>query len=90
MAYRKTLFETFKGKRMHAEGTWKTTKSEDLLIKGVAVFFCGKRDSGTAVISSGNKSGDHSVSHLSGDILYRNVCGDVWDRIHEGPKRTAG
>ena len=28
-----------KRKQMHAQGSWKATKSEDLLVKGMAVFF---------------------------------------------------
>ena len=39
MAFRKTLFEFQKGKRMHASGSWKTTPGEDVVIKVVAVFF---------------------------------------------------
>ena len=39
MPYRKTLFEMQKGKRMHATGTWKATKKEDLLIKSVGALF---------------------------------------------------
>ena len=39
MSYRKTLFEMKKGKQMHASGTWKTTKKEDLIIKATGLFF---------------------------------------------------
>ena len=39
MRYRKTLFEIQKGRRMHASGTWKATKKEDLLVKSVGLFF---------------------------------------------------
>ena len=39
MNYRKTLFEIQKGRRMHASGTWKATKKEDLLIKSVGPLF---------------------------------------------------
>ena len=39
MAYRKTLFEFRKGREMHAAGTWKATKKEDLIIKSAGLFF---------------------------------------------------
>ena len=39
MAYRKTLFEFRKGREMHASGTWKATKKEDLIIKSAGLFF---------------------------------------------------
>ena len=39
MSYKKTLFEFQKGRQMHAAGTWKATKKEDLIIKLVGLFF---------------------------------------------------
>ncbi len=39
MAFRKTLLERRKGRQMHASGTWKTTRREDLIIKGTGLFF---------------------------------------------------
>ncbi|MBR4462610.1 MAG: hypothetical protein IKS51_08535 [Erysipelotrichaceae bacterium] len=39
MAFRKTLYEVQKGKQTHASGTWKATKTEDLIVKVTAVFF---------------------------------------------------
>ena len=39
MAFRKTLYEFQKGKRMDASGSWKTTPREEVIIKVVAAFF---------------------------------------------------
>lgn len=39
MAFRKTLFEMRKGSEMHASGSWKATKNEDLLIKVIGLVF---------------------------------------------------
>ena len=39
MTFRKTLFEMRKGKQMHASGSWKVTKNEDLIIKVIGLFF---------------------------------------------------
>ena len=36
---RKTLYTWQKGKKMHASGSWKVTRGEQILINTVAVFF---------------------------------------------------
>ncbi|MCR5066514.1 MAG: hypothetical protein K6A14_00445 [Erysipelotrichaceae bacterium] len=38
-SWEKSLYERRKGKRMEASGTWKATRQEDLLVKGVGLFF---------------------------------------------------
>ena len=39
MAFRKTLYEMQKGKQMHMSGTWKATRTEDLIVKISGAFF---------------------------------------------------
>ena len=39
MAFRKSLYEFRKGKQMHASGSWKATRTEDLVIKCTGAFF---------------------------------------------------
>ena len=36
---KKTLFEHWNGRQMHASGSWKTTKAEQMLIHSVGIFF---------------------------------------------------